>query len=114
MFVLPLFDIRVNGTQITQIKLIYTDKFDPNEEERLDGMDRNILGFKLQIKSDINCVQSVQVIICSFLLIEKNQKIKTANKFLKLFFISLQKNNSPDRIGVKQIFLFNASLRIIF
>jgi hypothetical protein len=41
------------------------------------------------------------------------QKVKTANKFLKLFFITLQKNNSPDKIGVKQIFLFNTSFRII-
>jgi len=55
MFVLSLFDIRVNGTQMTQIKRIYTDKI------CLDGMDENIVGFKSQMKSEINCVQSVQL-----------------------------------------------------
>jgi hypothetical protein len=49
--------------------------------------------------------------ILSFVLTQKKQKVKTANKFLKLFSIPPKKNNSPDKVGFKQIFLFNAPFR---
>jgi hypothetical protein len=55
---------------------------------------------------------------CTFLLIEKYQKIKTANKFLKLFSIPLKKNNSSRLIfsnsGTQTDFSFVASFQIIF
>jgi len=53
--------------------------------------------------------------LCSFLLKKKNQKFKTANKFLKLYFIPLKKNNS-SRQGrdSNKFFFFNASFHIIF
>ena len=46
---------------------------------------------------------------CTFALMQKYQKIKTANKFLKFCFITLKKKNSPGGTGLKQLFLFNPS-----
>ncbi len=50
-----------------------------------------------------NYTETVTLIIfCSFLLKEKNQKFKAANKSLKFYFIPLQKKNS-SRLNVKSI-----------
>ena len=45
--------------------------------------------------------------ICSFLSVRKERKEACSPKeLLKLCFVPLRQNNSPDRIGVKQILSF--------
>lgn len=53
----------------------------------------------------------LEVGLLSFLLKEKKQKFKTANKSLKLFFILL---SEKELASLKQLFLFNASFHKIF
>ena len=58
--------------------------------------------------------QDLLFFICTFVLIQKYQKIKTANKFLKFCSITLQKKNSSGRNRTQTAFSVHASFHKIF
>ena len=58
--------------------------------------------------------QDLLFFICTFVLIQKYQKIKTANKSLKFHSITLQKKNSSGRNRTQTAFSVHAPLRKIF
>ena len=72
------------------------------------------IGKERRISAGLIAVQDLLFFICTFVLIQKYQKIKTANKSLKFYSITLQKKNSSGRNRTQTAFSVYAPLRKIY